>query len=240
MAIDPICGMTVEPATAAGRHDYQGTTYFFCSLHCLNSFRADPAKHLHKAPLMMAMPSGKKPLPMVSGGNTDDALGEIDPVCGMTVQPATAAGSHIHQGKTYHFCSRACLDKFRADPQRYLAPAESEHSRPTPTPLAANYICPMCPEIQQTQPGPCPKCGMALEPTSLPSLATKTEYVCPMHPEIVTREPGACPICGMALEARTVVAEEATPELLSMTRRFWFALGPTAVVLFLAMSEMLP
>ncbi|HVL13210.1 MAG TPA: YHS domain-containing protein, partial [Gemmata sp.] len=44
----------------------------------------------------------------------------IDPVCGMTVDPATAAGSYEHAGTTYHFCSRHCVDKFRADPARYL------------------------------------------------------------------------------------------------------------------------
>ncbi len=101
------------------------------------------------------------------------------------------------------------------------------------------YICPMCPEVRQIGPGPCPKCGMALEPESPASSATKTEYICPMHPQIVRAGPGSCPICGMALEPRTVTAEEDNPELRDMTRRFWVSLALTAPLLAIAMGSML-
>ena len=46
MPIDPVCGMTVEPATAAGAHDYQGTRYYFCNPSCLTRFKADPESFL--------------------------------------------------------------------------------------------------------------------------------------------------------------------------------------------------
>jgi Cu+-exporting ATPase len=102
------------------------------------------------------------------------------------------------------------------------------------------YVCPMCPEARQIGPGPCPKCGMALEPESPALPATKREYTCPMHPEIVRAEPGNCPICGMALEPRTVtVKEEENPELRDMTRRFWISLALTAPLLAIAMGGML-
>ncbi len=42
-----------------------------------------------------------------------------DPVCGMTVDPATAAGSTTHNGVTYYFCSKGCLRSFEADPAKY-------------------------------------------------------------------------------------------------------------------------
>jgi len=96
----------------------------------------------------------------------------------------------------------------------------------------------MCPEVRQKGPGPCPKCGMALEPES--PIAAKTEYTCPMHPEIVRSEPGTCPICGMALEPRTVTAqEEENPELRDMSRRFWVSLVLTIPLLLIAMTPML-
>ena len=96
-------------------------------------------------------------------------------------------------------------------------------------------------EVRQQGPGPCPKCGMALEPFIAATPRTKTEYVCPMHPEIARQEPGACPVCGMALEPRAVTAqEEVNPELADMTRRFWISLVLSVPVLLLAMSEMLP
>src|SRR5271157_1040837 len=101
------------------------------------------------------------------------------------------------------------------------------------------YVCPMCPEVRQNTPGPCPKCGMALDPESPALPATKTEYTCPMHPEIVRAEPGSCPICGMALEPRTGTVEEDNPELRDMTRRFWISLTLTAPLLAIAMGSML-
>ena len=109
-----------------------------------------------------------------------------------------------------------------------------------PTPGTV-YTCPMHPEVRQNRPGACPICGMALEPVTAAVPQTRTTYVCPMHPGIVRSEPGACPICGMALEPRTVsLEEEANPELVDMTRRFWISLLLTAPLLLLAMSEMLP
>ena len=244
--LDPVCGMTVQPSTAAGSHTFEGKTYYFCSKGCLDKFRADPARYLSSgimAPRQMSWPPGGKTLPMLDASLPNEALsGAIDPVCGMTVNPATAAGSFAYQGTTYYFCCQSCLAKFRADPARYLAPASSKQAVPKAAAApGTKYICPMCPEVLEDKPVPCPKCGMALEPSSPLPLPEKTEYVCPMHPEIVQAEPGACPKCGMALEPRTVtVEEEQNPELTDMTRRFWIALGPAAVVFVLAMSHMIP
>jgi Cu+-exporting ATPase len=239
MAIDPICGMTVDPAGAAGQYDYKGTTYYFCAVSCLERFRADPEKALSKKPLnLIATPSSRKPLLMMQSAEK----GEIDPVCGMTVQPATAAGTHVHRGKTYYFCATRCLEKFQADPDYYLTPPEQRIPKPTPVSTDENttYVCPMDPEVSQKGPGACPKCGMALEPADVSAPSTRTEYTCPMHPEVVQPEPGNCSICGMALEPRTVMEEEANPELIDMTRRFWQSVVLGSPILALMISEMLP
>ena len=120
------------------------------------------------------------------------------------------------------------------------APAPAAHSAPLPAAGAAEYICPMDPEVHESAPGACPVCGMALEPAS-PLPASRTEYVCPMHPEIVRPAPGECPICGMALEPRTVAVEEGpNPELLDMRRRFWVSAALAAPLLAIAMAGMLP
>jgi Cu+-exporting ATPase len=180
----------------------------------------------------------------------------IDPICGMEVEPSTAAASHVHNGQTYFFCSHHCLAKFKQDPEKFLKSTgaghaahgqEHAHAHAAPQIRKADkandgtYICPMDSDVRESKPGACPKCGMALEPAapSVPSL--KTEYVCPMHPEIVRPEPGFCPICGMALEPRTVtLEEEVNPELVDMTRRFWISLVLTTPIFFLAMSDMIP
>ncbi|WP_084632659.1 heavy metal translocating P-type ATPase [Pleomorphomonas oryzae] len=85
-----------------------------------------------------------------------------DPVCGMTVDPATAKYRTEHGGKPYYFCSEGCLKKFTADPQRYLAPVSAKAHDDAPK--GTIYTCPMHPEIRQIGPGTCPICGMALEP----------------------------------------------------------------------------
>ncbi|MFQ5644744.1 MAG: copper-translocating P-type ATPase [Thiogranum sp.] len=122
------------------------------------------------------------------------------------------------------------MGKFSANPEDYTRPETGPADTKPPGGVCADgtcdtgstiYTCPMHPEIEQQGPGACPKCGMALEPKSVPLVATRTEYTCPMHPEIVQDEPGSCPRCGMALEPRTVEAEEDTGELNYMTRHFW-------------------
>jgi Cu+-exporting ATPase len=84
---------------------------------------------------------------------------EIDPVCHMTVDPTQAGGKSEYKGHTYHFCSKGCVAKFEADPERYLHPVPA-----LPEPANVEYTCPMHPEIRQIGPGSCPICGMALEP----------------------------------------------------------------------------
>ena len=88
-----------------------------------------------------------------------------DPVCGMKVKIAGAKNTTVHEGHTYYFCNPKCLQKFTAEPDRYLKPAEAA---PAP-PVAAGTIftCPMHPEIRQVGPGSCPICGMALEPAEV-------------------------------------------------------------------------
>ncbi len=83
----------------------------------------------------------------------------VDPVCGMTVNPEKCAGSHSHQGTEYFFCGKGCLAKFSAAPDAYLKPRQVVH--------ASKYTCPMHPEVVRNQPGPCPICGMALEPVTV-------------------------------------------------------------------------
>jgi P-type Cu+ transporter len=184
--------------------------------------------------------------------------GVVDPVCGMTVDPATASDRVEHDGKNYYFCCRSCAEKFKAMPAQYLnKPAAPMSGLVTlgmanaPTVKVKDqvqavhagsghvYVCPMCPEVHESKRVPCPRCGMALELES--PLTSRMEYTCPMHPEVVRTEPGSCPICGMALEPRTVTAhQEENPELADMSLRFWISLALTTPLLAAAMADMLP
>ncbi len=101
----------------------------------------------------------------------DIARGNLvkDPVCGMDVDSSSAAYRSDHEGHTYYFCSQHCEAKFEADPVSYLQP-----KAPAAAPAAAEvsgegaeWTCPMHPEIRRPGPGPCPICGMALEPVTV-------------------------------------------------------------------------
>jgi Cu+-exporting ATPase len=130
----------------------------------------------------------------------------IDPVCGMSVDPASARASCVHEGQTYYFCCPSCLQRFQADPNRYLA-AKPRQEEKTP---------------------------------STPVTGARVEYYCPMDPEVVSDHPGSCPKCGMALEPRTITLETGpNPELLDMSRRFWFGLVLTVALLIVSMGPML-
>ena len=161
-----------------------------------------------------------------------------DPVCGMTVS-SDSRYRHVHGGQTYLFCSAHCLSKFQASPTDYV-----DTHPPSPSALVTGgviYTCPMHPEIRQSAPGICPKCGMTLESVEpVTPQSSVTEYTCPMHPEVVRKEPGSCPICGMALEPRNAVAEDNT-ELHDMTRRFWVSAALALPVFIMAMvSDLAP
>jgi len=106
---------------------------------------------------------------------------ELDPVCGMTVDPQHAAGSSVYQGRTYYFCSKGCVAKFEASPEKYLHPAaQPEPMADEAAAAGIEYTCPMHPEVRQIGPGSCPKCGMALEPATL-TLANVNE----VNPEYI-------------------------------------------------------
>ena len=91
--------------------------------------------------------------------------GPIDPVCGMTVDPAKTPHKMEHAGRRVFFCSAGCKARFAADPARYLDARAAEAPKTAPT--GTIYTCPMHPQIRQPGPGFCPLCGMALEPATV-------------------------------------------------------------------------
>ncbi len=138
-----------------------------------------------------------------------------DPVCGMRVDPAKARGSVEHKGQTYYFCSPGCVQRFQADPEKYLSP------KPPQLVQLGGSIA------------PAPKAQPATQ-------ARPVVYVCPMDPEVRESKPGPCPICGMALEPSFAdgIPEEDDSELRSMQRRFWAGVALSVPLLILSMGAM--
>ncbi len=133
-----------------------------------------------------------------------------DPVCGMSVKRNKAGGTIEYEGREYIFCSSKCLEKFRAEPDRYIKkdePAKHPEGEETSGRPAAKrvYTCPMHPEVVKDGPGSCPVCGMALEP-----------------------------------KAGAGEEEEEGGELANMSRRFWLGLVLAVPVFIIAMSRHIP
>ena len=130
-----------------------------------------------------------------------------DPVCGMDVDIRSTPHKLRLGDSDYYFCSAGCLEKFKANPDRYLNPPEHD------------------PAVQSPAMG------------ALPEAAEGTIWTCPMHPQIRRNGPGQCPICGMALEPLEPSLEEGSnPELIDMSRRFWVSTVFTVPVAFLVIA----
>ena len=118
-----------------------------------------------------------------------------DPVCGMTVDPATTPHHAAHDGTAYHFCSAGCRTKFLADPFRYLDPAPiSAEAAP-----GTIFTCPMHPEVRHVGPGACPFCGMALEPAEPMAATAPNPELADMTRRSWIGAAGAAPVVVLAM-----------------------------------------
>src|SRR5579859_3106683 len=137
---------------------------------------------------------------------------ERDPVCGMSVNPATAKHVYEQAGKNYYFCCASCAEKFRADSAKYL-------SQPAGAPPGLVMIG--MPSATKASPAGPPLSSLNTE-SSMRASETKAEasgheaglvspaYVCPMCPDVRESKPIACPSCGMALELETPIGATRT------------------------------
>ena len=182
---DPICGMTVTNETAVSIVEWEGKKYGFCAEYCHDLFMKHPEKFVES--------------------DTEEAKNkskaEIDPVCGMNVDPHNAAGESEFNETSYYFCSTHCKTKFDSDPDSYLG-------------------------------------NKKVEKTVIPEGAN-VKYTCPMHPEVIADKLEDCPICGMALEPMEISLEDTeNPELIDMTKRFWFSTALALPLLIITMGGM--
>ncbi len=174
----------------------------------------------------------------------DKSAPVLDPVCGMTVDPATAEHVHVHEGHSYYFCNPSCMFKFSDDPDAFIEAVDPVCGMKVDRSLArhmakhADERFYFCSERCQSkfESGPGEFIGDRPAPEPMPE---GTQYTCPMDPEIVTDEPGDCPICGMALEPMVPTADAGpNPELIDFTRRFWVSAALSVPLLVLTMGPL--
>ncbi|MFC6488480.1 heavy metal translocating P-type ATPase [Nitratireductor sp. GCM10026969] len=168
-----------------------------------------------------------------------------DPVCGMTVDPEAGKPTAQREGRTFHFCSESCREKFVKDPESYIEATDPvcgmKVDRATARHFSrrdgeAFYFCSAgCQRKFEGEP------EKYLAPRPPVEAVTGVQYTCPMHPEIIRDKPGSCPICGMALEPMGVPTGEEgpNPELIDFTRRLWVSAVLSIPLLLLTMGSMI-
>ena len=174
-------------------------------------------------------PEARRPVAGGLTGPTDPSdTQSTDPVCGMRVDPAVTSHHASHADVVYHFCSLRCRDRFVASPAIYV-PATSDEALAALAPDAITTVAVRSDPAKYRAP-------RSSEPVVVEPALAGTTYICPMHPQIRQQGPGTCPICGMALEPEMPgLEDDDNPELRDLTRRFWWTLPLTLVVLALAM-----
>jgi YHS domain-containing protein/uncharacterized membrane protein YraQ (UPF0718 family) len=125
-AHDPVCGMSVDPATATEQVEYDGARYYFCSLGCRATFEKNPARYTAQVAQVehAVRPGHHVTAAMPKGEQVERHTSAIDPVCGMSVDTEHAEYRSFQEGKTYYFCSAGCKQTFDKDPARYIAGAK--------------------------------------------------------------------------------------------------------------------
>ena len=161
-ARDPVCGMTVDTATAAARLEYRGTTYYFCNPRCLERFRAEPERYLSKspAPAVTQIGGSLKPSAPVAAAKL-----VAPPQPAQPAEPKRPSGQDARTGLyTCPMDPEVRETKPGACPECGMALEPVEVAAPA---TRTEYVCPMHPEIVRPEPGACPICGMALEPRTV-------------------------------------------------------------------------
>jgi Cu+-exporting ATPase len=129
--------MTISPEDAVGHVHHEGETYYFCNPSCLEKFKADPTQYIAD--------TKKASSPEL----------HHDPVCGMNIAAEDAAGTVLHKGHRYYFCSNSCVEKFKAGPEKYLKPKQA--TPPAPGSDKVEYTCPHGPGSAPAQSGNMPQ-----------------------------------------------------------------------------------
>jgi YHS domain-containing protein len=123
MVRDPVCGMSVDSATATEQVEYRSTKYHFCSANCRSAFERDPARYTAQVAQVehAAQLSHSHAMAPMPGGKMERERVAIDPVCGMSVDTEHAEYRSFQKGETYYFCSAGCKETFDKDPGKYIA-----------------------------------------------------------------------------------------------------------------------
>src|SRR5487761_2551626 len=156
-AIDPVCGMSVDPAHAAAQRQYEGQDVWFCNVGCAERFDEDPARFTSPDAVPEGMPAEAKVVTLSAEAAPRTTV--IDPVCGMSVDPAHAAAHRQFEGQDVWFCNVGCAERFDEDPARFTSP----DAVPEGMPAEAKVVTMSAKAAPRTTVID-PVCGMSVDP----------------------------------------------------------------------------
>jgi Cu+-exporting ATPase len=199
--------MKIDPTTASSTVDRNGERFYFCSSGCARKF-----SERQEAPTVPRRGIAVQAVPL-----TQDLTLVTDPICGMRIDPKTAAETVDRNGERFYFCNPHCARKFRGESPE--APAKS-----------SRWTCPMHPEVVQDGPGSCPICGMALEPMTVSLDETENPELTDLRRRFWISTALTAPVFLLAMGS--MLSPHAVSELLPGTLRPWIeaALATPAVL----------
>lgn len=124
-AVCPVCKMVIDKTTAEYTSDYEGTTYYFCSLSCKQKFDENPEKYINSENTEDgSMDNSEQATTTETSAETNNTDSNsstvVDVVCKMEIDKSTAEFTSEYKGTTYYFCSVDCKQKFDENPEKYL------------------------------------------------------------------------------------------------------------------------
>ncbi len=112
----PVTKKEIKDIGTAPKMEYKDKTYYFCCAGCVDKFKADPEKYIKAE-------QGENQEHMSHSMHMEHkaAVNKICPVMGNEIKDPEKAPKYEYDGKTYYFCCAGCVDKFKADPEKYIA-----------------------------------------------------------------------------------------------------------------------
>jgi Cu+-exporting ATPase len=203
--------MRIDPKTAAETVDRAGERFYFCHPRCAQTFREQRE----------GAPVPRRGIPVRAVPPTESPALVTDPVCGMKIDPRTAAESVERNGERFYFCHPSCARKFRE---------QGSPTAPSTPPEANRWTCPMHPEIVRDRAGSCPLCGMALEPARVSLDDTENPELTDLRRRFWISAALSAPLLLLAMGSMLFV--HAAPSLVPAGLRPWIEAALATPVVF--------
>ncbi|HEY3362895.1 MAG TPA: YHS domain-containing protein [Methanosarcina sp.] len=133
--VDIVCKMEINKNTAEFTNEYEGTTYYFCSVSCKEKFDKNPEKYVsseisenNSTTTENETQEASEQVTSAATNSTDSTSSTVvDPVCKMEIDENTVEFKSEYKGTTYYFCALSCKQEFDENPEKYINSKDTEY-----------------------------------------------------------------------------------------------------------------